>query len=118
MVRAEIRIAVEFSIYGVCVLPELDEAVHLSAHDSAWRTLFELEAQRIAAVMPGVVIEHIGSTAVPGLWAKPVIDIMLGLQSSHGLEGVRARLVELGMRTWVKPACRGGSIFEEELGLR
>jgi len=41
-------------------------------------------------------IEHIGSTSVPGLLAKPIIDIMLGVDSEEGLEYVRGRLVALG----------------------
>lgn len=43
-----------------------------------------------------MTIEHIGSTAVPGLLAKPVVDIMLGTEPYHNIEAVRAALVDLG----------------------
>jgi GrpB-like predicted nucleotidyltransferase (UPF0157 family) len=45
-----------------------------------WPQKFEEEEQLLSTVLPpGSIIEHIGSTAVPGLAAKPVIDIMIGL---------------------------------------
>jgi len=59
--------------------------------------LFASEARRIAAALPAdVAIEHIGSTAVPGLLAKPIIDIMLGIGPGHSLDGARSVLAALG----------------------
>jgi GrpB-like predicted nucleotidyltransferase (UPF0157 family) len=51
-------------------------------YDLRWPTLYEEERARIlAAIGPYITaIEHVGSTSVPGLGAKPVIDIMLGVQ--------------------------------------
>jgi GrpB-like predicted nucleotidyltransferase (UPF0157 family) len=62
-----------------------DEApVEIVAYDRSWPTLFRQEAdvlrQALAAWLVGP-IEHIGSTAVPGLAAKPVIDIMAAVQT-------------------------------------
>lgn len=59
------------------------EQVELSPYSPLWPAVFDVEAQRIAAFFAGedVTIEHIGSTAVPGLGAKPIIDIMLGAPS-------------------------------------
>lgn len=47
-------------------------------HDERWETLFEAEAECLRAILGEtlVAIYHIGSTAVPGLAAKPIIDIM------------------------------------------
>ncbi len=55
--------------------------VVMAPYDPDWPALYEAEAQRIADVAaPWIVaIEHIGSTAVEGLAAKPIIDIMVGL---------------------------------------
>ena len=63
-------------------VPELDEAVELVAYDDSWPDLYDRERFRIALAF-GVVpksglIQHIGSTAVPGLVSKPVIDLMIG----------------------------------------
>lgn len=58
--------------------------VEIAPYDPAWPQLFAEEAERVrqslAAWLAGP-IEHIGSTAVPGLAAKPVIDIMAGVTS-------------------------------------
>ena len=53
-------------------------------HDPAWPALFEREAQRIRAVLgPAALgVEHAGSTSVPGLAAKPIIDIVLTVAES------------------------------------
>ena len=50
--------------------------VEVVAHDPAWPERFESERERLAALMPDAEIHHIGSTAVPGMPAKPVIDVM------------------------------------------
>ena len=55
--------------------------VALAASDPAWPERFAVEAIAIhaalGATVTGVTIEHVGSTAVPGLAAKPVIDLLL-----------------------------------------
>lgn len=50
-------------------------------YDPGWPQLFAAEQSRIQAALSALplVVEHIGSTAVPGLAAKPVIDILVGL---------------------------------------
>lgn len=57
--------------------------VQLVDYDSSWAAEFEKEKQLLTKVLGGKVvrIEHIGSTAVPGLSAKPVIDIEVGLRN-------------------------------------
>ena len=52
--------------------------VVISDYDPAWPARFEQERARIASALPDVAcIEHIGSTSVPGLPAKPIIDIVV-----------------------------------------
>jgi GrpB-like predicted nucleotidyltransferase (UPF0157 family) len=53
--------------------------VQLVQHDPAWSHRFSRHAQRIRGALGGRAkrVEHIGSTAVPGLSAKPIIDILL-----------------------------------------
>ncbi len=48
-------------------------------YDAAWARRFACEATKIHAALSGhvLLLEHIGSTAVPGLAAKPIIDILL-----------------------------------------
>jgi GrpB-like predicted nucleotidyltransferase (UPF0157 family) len=78
-------------------LPELDEPIPLCAYKPQWPVLFTSEAVQLRAALPvDIAIEHIGSTAVPGLLAKPIIDIMIGAEPHHGVDGLRSKLAALG----------------------
>src|SRR4030095_12892193 len=59
--------------------PRLTAKLQVVDYDPEWPGLFEREADRIRAVLGerAVQLEHIGSTSVPGLAAKPIIDILL-----------------------------------------
>jgi GrpB-like predicted nucleotidyltransferase (UPF0157 family) len=58
--------------------------VHLADYDPSWPQLFEREARRICAALGDrvLLLEHVGSTSVPGLAAKPKIDILLAVENS------------------------------------
>ena len=47
-------------------------------YDEAWPALFGRERSAINGLLPQLAVEHIGSTSVPGLAAKPIIDIQAG----------------------------------------
>ncbi|WEK50256.1 MAG: GrpB family protein [Candidatus Kaistia colombiensis] len=55
------------------------EAIEVEPYSHQWPTWYEAQRAKILAAMPRIAlgVEHIGSTAVPGLHAKPVIDIDL-----------------------------------------
>ncbi|MBD3192632.1 MAG: GrpB family protein [Candidatus Heimdallarchaeota archaeon] len=57
-------------------------SVEISNYDPNWPKEFEEEKQRLLSLIGSHVIgiEHVGSTAVPGLGAKPIIDILIGLK--------------------------------------
>lgn len=61
----------------------IHEEVAIVPYGKGWPSLFEEERDRLLHLFPGsfLAIEHIGSTAVPGLSAKPVIDILAGVDS-------------------------------------
>src|SRR5215467_7554448 len=72
-----------------------EAAIHLVPYDKTWPARFEQEAAELYRLLkPWLAgnIEHIGSTAVPGLVAKPVIDIMAGVA---GLEASRPAIEAL-----------------------
>jgi GrpB-like predicted nucleotidyltransferase (UPF0157 family) len=56
-----------------------DNEIALTPYSPLWPAIFDLEQRRLLEVFNNaVVVEHIGSTAVPGLGARPIIDMMLG----------------------------------------
>jgi GrpB-like predicted nucleotidyltransferase (UPF0157 family) len=82
--------------------PKLDGRVQLADYDPGWPGQYEREAARIRSALGDrvLLLEHIGSTSVPGLAAKPVIDILLVVADPAAenayvpaLEGAGYRLV-------------------------
>ncbi len=64
--------------------PRHDAPITLAPYDPAWPALFDAEAARIRAALGAEILqlEHTGSTSVPGLAAKPIIDIALVVPDS------------------------------------
>jgi GrpB-like predicted nucleotidyltransferase (UPF0157 family) len=63
--------------------------VVLARSNSGWSVTFKSEASDLNSVMKGRVsgIEHVGSTSIPGIRAKPILDIMVGvLNLTDGIE--------------------------------
>jgi GrpB-like predicted nucleotidyltransferase (UPF0157 family) len=60
-------------------LPEHNATIDLAEYDPEWPRLYEREEARIRAALgpKALRVEHVGSTSVPGLAAKPVVDIVL-----------------------------------------
>ena len=59
----------------------LDEPIAVEEYNPAWTSVFRAEALKLHSRLgnSALGVEHIGSTAVPGLRAKPVVDIMVGV---------------------------------------
>jgi GrpB-like predicted nucleotidyltransferase (UPF0157 family) len=75
-----------------------DPAVRIVDHDSAWPVLAERELRRIKDAVGDVAVrlEHVGSTAVPGLAAKPIIDLQLSVGAIEPRERYVVPLAGLG----------------------
>jgi GrpB-like predicted nucleotidyltransferase (UPF0157 family) len=71
--------------------------VLLAPYDPEWPRLAPAHAQRLSALGPVLVaVHHIGSTSVPGLAAKPIIELMPLVTSLAGLDRERRRVEALG----------------------
>ena len=70
--------------------PTVDEPVHLAAFDPLWRVSAAKQAAILRRQLSGfdVEVEHIGSTAVEGMSAKPILDLMVGLRRPDDLEQI------------------------------
>ncbi len=73
----------------------LTEPVELVEHDPGWQAAFDAERSRLIPLLAQsvVAIEHIGSTSVPGLLAKPSIDLLVGLRDFRDVRRCVALLV-------------------------
>lgn len=62
----------------------LNDVIHLAPYDSEWKSMYASEARRVQdALGSGVLLlEHVGSTSVPGLSAKPIIDMVMAVANS------------------------------------
>lgn len=62
----------------------IDGKIQLQESDPAWPALYAREEVRIRATLGGKVLllEHVGSTSIPGLVAKPIIDLVLAVADS------------------------------------
>lgn len=79
----------------------LDPAhVRIVDHDPSWSVLYEEEKGRIVGAIGKQVlgIEHVGSTAVAGLPAKPIIDVVVAIRSLRTISRLTAALLSLNYR--------------------
>ncbi len=75
-----------------------ERVIEIVDYTSTWATRFETEQRRIAAALGSGArrIEHVGSTAVPGLAAKPIVDIMVTVDDPYDETGYREPLEDAG----------------------
>ena len=72
--------------------------VRVVAHDPSWCVAYQREAKRIRGALGRIVVElhHIGSTAIPGILAKPIIDLCLEVCDTRQLDGANSAMEALG----------------------
>lgn len=80
--------------------------IQIVDYDPRWPELYRREADRIRAALGGRVlqIEHTGSTAVPGLAAKPTIDLLLEVADSEDEAAYLPALEKAGYRLQIREA--------------
>ena len=78
-----------------------NERVEIAAHDPRWAEQFAAERQRLLDLFPGKLLglEHIGSTAVAGLAAKPIVDMLGDVESMCLADEILRRLCQEGYAT-------------------
>jgi len=87
----------------------IHESVRLVPYSDRWPADFRAERNRLIAMAPELLaVEHIGSTAVPGLAAKPIIDMIAAVPSMEVADRVVERLSGGGYITSVEFNCSLG----------
>jgi GrpB-like predicted nucleotidyltransferase (UPF0157 family) len=84
--------------------PDRQRKIQIVPYNSTWSQLFEQQAARIREALKEAAlrIEHVGSTSVPGLAAKPVIDIHLAVQNSADEATYGLSLEKAGFRLMIR----------------
>jgi GrpB-like predicted nucleotidyltransferase (UPF0157 family) len=72
----------------------INNTVYLENNYSLWKEMFNKEKEVLEKLIPNSVIEHVGSTSIPNLLAKPIIDIVVGLNNLN-IDDIQDKLKEL-----------------------
>ncbi|MCA1054152.1 GrpB family protein [Rossellomorea aquimaris] len=91
--------------------------VQLNEYNPEWETLFDYERKQIIGVIGDEIIgiEHIGSTSIKGLIAKPIIDIMVGVDGLGRTPSLVRPLNEVGFEYVPKPELKDRRFFRKGL---
>ncbi|MBW8482107.1 GrpB family protein [Actinomadura parmotrematis] len=89
------------------------DVVRVAEPDPLWAEVFAWAARRLRPALDGlaVAVEHVGSTSVPGLPAKPIVDIAVGLSGTATEAAVEAALAPLGYRYLGDAGDDGGWLY-------
>ncbi len=90
--------------------------VEVVPHDPRWRDAFEAEAKHVAAALGEnvVAIHHIGSTAIPGIHAKPVIDMLAEVRDIAEVDGRSPAMESLGYQVMGEFGIPGRRYFRKD----
>ena len=92
--------------------------VQVVVYDPNWITKFREEAKLILTILGDELLEmhHIGSTAIPGIFAKPVIDILPVVRSIENVNGYNPQFVEVGYEPRGEYGLPGRRYFSKDEG--
>ena len=92
--------------------------VQVVVYDPNWITKFREEANLILTILGDELLEihHIGSTAIPGIFAKPVIDILPVVRSIENVNGYNPQFVEVGYEPRGEYGLPGRRYFSKDEG--
>jgi GrpB-like predicted nucleotidyltransferase (UPF0157 family) len=72
--------------------------VEVVSYNSNWKKMYKEESEKIKNILDDIIIDihHIGSTAIPGIKAKPVIDILVEVKDIEAVDQYNHKMEELG----------------------
>ena len=90
--------------------------VEVVPHDPLWRDAFGAEAKRVAAALGEnvVAVHHIGSTAIPNIYAKPVIDLLVEVRDITEVDGQSSAMKLLGYEVMGEYGIPGRRYFRKD----
>jgi GrpB-like predicted nucleotidyltransferase (UPF0157 family) len=90
--------------------------VEVVPHDPRWRDAFETEAKHVAAALGEnvVAIHHIGSTAIPNIYAKPIVDLLVEVRDIVEVDGRSPAMESLGYEVMGEYGIPGRRYFRKD----
>ena len=90
--------------------------VKVVPHNPQWRDAFEAEAKQVAAALGEnvVAIHHIGSTAIPDIYAKPVVDLLVEVRDITEVDGRSSAMESLGYEVMGEYGIPGRRYFRKD----
>src|SRR5438270_451627 len=90
--------------------------VEVVPHNLGWRDAFEAEAKHVAAALGEdvVAIHHIGSTAIPDIYAKPVLDLLVEVRDITEVDGQSSAMESLGYEVMGEYGIPGRRYFRKD----
>jgi GrpB-like predicted nucleotidyltransferase (UPF0157 family) len=72
--------------------------VEVVSYNSNWKKMYKEESEKIKNILNDIIVDihHIGSTAIPGIKAKPVIDILVEVKDIEAVDRYNNKMEELG----------------------
>ncbi|MGJ8524728.1 hypothetical protein LMG33818_000436 [Halomonadaceae bacterium LMG 33818] len=94
--------------------------ISLLEYDSNWPKQYRVEAELLASIFSPMLanIHHIGSTSVPGLMAKPVIDILLEVMDILRVDNLNDKMKGAGYKARGENGIFGRRYFQKGNGIR
>jgi GrpB-like predicted nucleotidyltransferase (UPF0157 family) len=93
-------------------------SIKIVPYNPNWPDLYRQEARKIAAALAGeiILIHHIGSTAIPGIKAKPVIDCLIEVYQIERVDSYNDELITLGYHPRGENGIPGRRYFNKKIG--
>lgn len=90
--------------------------VLVEPYNKEWSMMYKEEVDRILPILKNEIIamHHIGSTSIPGMWAKPIIDILLEVRDIAKIDQYNEAMVNLGYEPRGELGIPGRRYFSRE----
>lgn len=77
---------------------QMRRKVEVVEHDESWEAIFQLEEERLQHLLGDLIVNvhHIGSTAIPGIVAKPIVDILVEVKDIQKVDQYNPGMQQLG----------------------
>jgi GrpB-like predicted nucleotidyltransferase (UPF0157 family) len=115
LLLARLRSGSQMDMSGI-VANECMKKIEICPHDPRWRDGFETEAKNIARALGSnlIAVHHIGSTSIPGIFAKPIIDMLVDVKDINDVDNHNSTMESLGYEVMGEFGIDGRRYFRKD----